>query len=93
VPVGLPLAIVLPHALPGGEERREAPAPLRQGGPGPPHGRRPATQSGECGHDCPATLEQAPTEQRPQEVEKAPIGPKRYIGNNARQNMTETVSG
>jgi hypothetical protein len=52
---------------------------------------RTETKSGECGNDCPATLEQAPTEQRPEEVEKAQIGPKKYIGNNARQNMTDTV--
>jgi len=91
MPVSLPLAVVLHHALPGGPERRDAPAPIRECGPGPPHGRRTATKIGKCGNDRTATLEQAPTEQCPQEVEKAYIGPKRHIGNNARQNVIDTV--
>jgi hypothetical protein len=91
MPVGLPLAVVLHHALPGGQELRDAPAPICECGPGPPHGRRTETKIGECGNDRTATLEQAPTEQRPQEVEKAQIGPKRYIGNNTRQNVIDTV--
>jgi hypothetical protein len=91
MPVRLPLAVVLHHALPGGQEWRDAPAPIRECGPGPPHGCRTETKIGECRNDRATTLEQAPTEQRPQEVEKAQIGPKRHIGNNARQNVTDTV--
>src|SRR5262249_35648934 len=91
MPVGLPLAVGLHHALPGGQERRDAPAPIRECGPGPPHGRRTKTKIGECGNDRATTLEQAPTEERPQEVEKAQIGPKRHIGHNTRQNVIDTV--
>jgi hypothetical protein len=91
LPVGLPRAGVLPHALPGGEELGEAPAPIRECGPGPPHGRRTETQIGACGKNRAATLEQAPTQQRPQEVAKAHMGPKRCIGNNARQNVIDPV--
>ena len=72
-------------------ELREAPAPIRECGPGPPHGRRPEPKIGECGNDGAATLKQAPTEQRPQEMKKAQIGPKRYIGHNTRQNVMDTV--
>jgi len=71
MPVGLPMAVVLYHALPSGQERRNAPASIRQGSPGPPHGRGTETAIGECGDDRTAALEQATTEQRPQEVEKA----------------------
>jgi hypothetical protein len=53
--------------------------------------RRTETKIGECGNDRAATLEQAPTEQRPQEVEKAQIAPQRHIGNNTRQNVIDTV--
>jgi hypothetical protein len=38
--VGLPMAVVLHHALPGSQGLRGAPAPIRTCGPDPPHGRR-----------------------------------------------------
>jgi hypothetical protein len=91
LPVGLPLAVVLHHALPGAQERRDAPAPLRECGPGSPHGRCTETTCGECRKDGAATLEQASAEQRPQEVEKAQSGPQRDSGNHARHNVTDTV--
>jgi hypothetical protein len=71
MPVGLPLTVVLHYALPDGQELRGTPVSISQGGPGPPHGCGTEPEIGECGDDCAAALEQASTEQRPQEVEKA----------------------
>jgi len=71
MPVGLPAAVVLHHALPRGQELRDALATIREGGPGPPHGRCPEANIGQGGDDRAAALEHAPTAQRPQKVEQA----------------------
>ena len=91
MPVGLPAAIVLDDTLPGGQEPRGVPAPIREGGPGPPHGRRTEPEIGECGDERAATLEQPPTEQRPQEVEKAQIGTHGHVRDHTRQHVIDTV--
>jgi hypothetical protein len=70
MPVGLPMAVVLDHVLPGGQKLRRTPVTIRECGPGPPHSCRTETESSESGDDRAAALEQAPTEQRPQEMEK-----------------------
>src|SRR2546421_1596469 len=81
MPVSLPLAVVLHHALPGSQELRDAPAPIGECSPGPPHGRRTETKIGECGNDRAPTLEQTPPEQRPQKGGKAQNGSQRDMGN------------
>src|SRR5256885_11538359 len=80
MPVSLPLAVVLHHALPGSQELRDAPAPIGECSPGPPHRRRTETQIGECGDDRAAPLEPAPPEQPPPEVEKGPNWSQTYKG-------------
>jgi hypothetical protein len=74
MPVGLPAAILLDDPLPGGQELHGVPTTISQCGPGPPHGCCIEAKIGERGDECAMTLEQTPTEQCPQEVEKAQIG-------------------
>jgi hypothetical protein len=74
MPVGLPVAIVLHHLLPGRQELGGAPAPIRERGPGPPYGRRTEPTIGARRDNRAAALEQAPAEQCPEEVEEAQIG-------------------
>src|SRR5262249_45173621 len=89
--VGLPVAVVLDHLLPGGQEPRRVPASIRERGPGAPRRRRGETNIGERRENRPTALEQAPTQERPQEVEKAEVGSKRHISHDTRQNMIDPV--
>ena len=91
MPVGLPVTIVLHHLLPGSQELCGAPATICECGPGPPHGRRTEPKIGECGDDRAAALEQAPAEQRPQEVKEPQIGANGYMRDHMRQNVVNTV--
>ena len=79
MPVGLPVGLVLHHLRPGRQERRGAPATLRQGGPSPPNGCRTEPKISEGGDERTATLEQAPAEQGPQPVEEPQIGTNGYV--------------
>ena len=91
MPVGLPVALVLHHLLPGSQELCGAPVTIRQGDPGPPHGRRTEPKISECGDDRAAALEQTPAEQCPQEVKEPQIGANGHVYDDTRQNVIDTV--
>jgi len=92
VPVGLPMALVVDQLLPGRQEPRGVPAPIRECSPRTPHRRRRETEGSEAGDDGAAALEQAPAEEHPEQVEEAQIRTDGHASDDARQNAVETVN-
>ena len=91
MPVGVPVTVVLDHVLPGGQQPRDAPAPIRECGPGTPHSRGWEPEVGEAGDDCAAALEQATAEEHPQQMEETQIGADGHASDHTRQNAVDTV--
>jgi hypothetical protein len=91
MPVGLPAAVVLDHVLPGSQEPRCVPGPIRECGPGTPPSRRGETQGSEARDNGAAALEQATAAQHPEEMEETQIGANGYIRDHTRQNAVDTV--
>jgi hypothetical protein len=87
VPVGLPVAVVLDHLLPGGQELRRAPATICERCPGTPHDRCWETEGGQAGNDGAAALEQATAEEHPQQVEETQIRAKGHASDYTRQHV------
>ena len=92
MPMGVPGAVVLEHARPGGQALRCVPAPIGESGPCTPHGRSGEPQVGEPRENRPTALEQAAAEEPPQQVEEAQIGANGHTRHDRRQKAVETVA-
>jgi hypothetical protein len=90
MPVGLPATVVLDHVLPGSQEPRCVPVPIRECGPGAPHSRRGETKVSEARDNGTTALEQATAEQHPEEMEEPQIGANGYVRDHPRQNAVDT---
>jgi hypothetical protein len=85
------MTVILDHLVPRGQQPRDAPATIRECGPGTPHcsGREP--EGGHARDDRAATLEQAPAEEHPQQMAEPQIGADGYASNHTRQKAIVTV--
>jgi hypothetical protein len=91
MPVGLPPALVVDQLLPGRQEPRSVPAPIRERSPRTPHRRLRATKVSEARDNGTAALEQAPTQAHPEQMAEAQMRANRHASDDTRQNAVDTV--
>ena len=89
--VSLKAAFLVDELLPGAQQLGGVPLAIRQSRPGAPDGIRSQPSIGKSWDDGSTALEQATTEQHPQQMEEPQIGTNRYASDHTRQNTIDTV--
>jgi hypothetical protein len=91
MPGGVPVAVVLDHALPGVQKLRRAPMSIGESRPRTSHGCSGEPKGGEPRDNGSAALEQATAEEHPEEVDEAQIGAHGHTHHDMRQTVVDTV--